>query len=343
MNISLCGFYGKNNFGDDLMQDCLYDILSKENTVSVYSDTETKEIKNGLESKNYLESDIIVIGGGGIISENFWIFRDGGIDELIGSWKKVIFLNVNVYSDLPKNKTFSSKLKALNADWWVRDSESKRILSVTGIKSEVLPDVSFYKTKHSIKKTKGKSLILFPNYYAFFKSFVGSSVGDWILMQRNICVIADYLNWMISYDWNIIISFCQHGEIDDRTIGGMVYALIKDKSKVTWDTNPISWHDKIELIKKHDLVLSMRYHSTLLAVMNGIPCIDIVHHDKNKFFWKDLQFSNKSLNMYTIDTEQICKMTDFSKDLSDYSSKITSYCDESKLKWNEFEKTLRAI
>ena len=340
MKISLCGFYGKNNFGDDLMQDCLSDVLSKIGKVSVYSDIETSNIKDGTKCKDYLKSDLIVIGGGGIVSDNFWIFKNGGIDELISSCKRVVFLNVNVYSDLAWNKNFLSKIKSLNADWWVRDSESKKILSSVDINSEILPDVSFYKTNSHIKKTNNKQLILFPNYYAFFKSFTGSSVNDWVLLQRNILVIADYLNWMISFNWNITISFCQYGQVDDRAIGGMIYSLIKDKSKVVWDLSPISWEEKVNLIKKHDFVLSMRYHSTLVAVMNGIPCVDIVHHDKNKFFWKDLQFTNKSLNMYTIDIEQLCKMSDFSKEFSDYLNKARFYCEESKEKWNEFEKKI---
>ena len=32
LNVALCGFYGKNNFGDDLMQDCLSEILSNKKT-----------------------------------------------------------------------------------------------------------------------------------------------------------------------------------------------------------------------------------------------------------------------------------------------------------------------
>ena len=342
VNIALCGFYGKNNFGDDLMQDCLFEVLSKngKNNVQIFSDLDKGEIKDGLKTKDHLKSDLIVIGGGGIINKNFWIFRDGGIDELISCWKQIIFLNVNVFPDIFSDKIFASKLKSLNAQWKVRDSESKIILMNVGIDSEVMPDVSFYKTKHSIKKTKEKKLILFPNYYAFFKSFTGSSVSDWVLMQRNIFVLSSYLDWMISFGWEVTISFCQHGEIDDRIIGGMILALIKDKSKVTWDVNPISWQDKIKLIKEHDFVLSMRYHTTLISVMNGIPCVDIVHHDKNKFFWKDLQFFNKSLNMYTLDNEQLCKMTNFSENFSDYLNKITDYCARSKKSWIEFEKTM---
>ena len=318
----------------------LYAIV-KTGEVSIYSDIEVNNVKDGTKCKDYLQSDLIVIGGGGIINENFWIFNKNGIDELIGSWKRIIFLNVSVYSDLYFNEKFYSKLKSLNAEWWVRDSESERILSSIGVKSEILSDISFYKTEHIKRKQNKKRLIVFPNYYAFFKSFSGSSVNDWVLLQRNILVIADYLNWMISFDWHITISFCQHGHIDDRAIGGMIYSLIKDKSKVTWDLDLLNWKDKVELIKKHDFVLSMRYHSTLIAVMNGIPCLDIVHHDKNKFFWKDLQFTNKSLNMYTIDVEQLCKMSDYSKEFSDYLNKASSYCDESKKKWNQFEKTIK--
>ena len=342
MNIALCGFYGKNNFGDDLMQDCLSEILSKnkKNKVHVFSDLESENIQDGLLNKKHLHCDLIVIGGGGIINKNFWVFKDGGIDDLISSWKETIFLNVNVYPDILKNEEFILKLKSLNSQWWVRDSESHKILKSIGIDSVVMPDIAFYKTKSVIKNNKEKKLIFFPNYYAFFNAFSDSSVHDWIVAQRNFSVLANYFNHLIERGWDITISFSQHGEIDDRIIGAMILAQIKDKSKVTWDIIPTSWEEKIKLIQKHDVVLSMRYHTTLISVINRIPCIDIVHHDKNKYFWKDLQFFNKDLNMYTIDNQKLFEMTNSFDNFSGYLSKIDDYCTRSTKKWVEFEKIL---
>ena len=344
LNVALCGFYGKNNFGDDLMQDCLSEILSnKKNKVTVFSDGCSLGVENGLSNKSYLHSDLIVIGGGGIISKDFWIFKNNGFDDLINSWRPIYFLNVNVYADVLNDKIFSFKLKSLNAKWWVRDSESKNNLKKIGIESEIMPDVIFYKTDSIITKEVKKKLIFFPNYYSFSRGLEGTSLESWILLQRNITTFANYFNWLISFGWKITISFTQHGLIDDRTIGGMIYAQIKDKSKVNWDLKIVNWEDKIKFITEHDFVVSMRYHTSLAAVMNGIPCIDVVHHDKNKYFWKDLQFNNKTLNIYTIDNQQLCEMTDFSNDFSCYLSKINDYRILANNKWKEFEHTFNLI
>lgn len=340
LNIALCGFYGKNNFGDDLMQDCLSEVLSSsgKNKIHVFSDCERTNIENGLLNKKHLQCDLVIIGGGGIINKNFWTFKNGGIDELINSKKEIIFLNVNVYKDILKENAFIEKLKLLNSKWWVRDFESQKNLSEIGIDSIVMPDIAFYKTKRFVEKRENKKLIFFPNHYPFFSSFTNLKTSDWLLAQKNIFLLADYFDWLIHFGWEITISFAQHGgSVDDRVIGAMIFAHVKNKNKINWDIIPVSWEEKIELIKKYELVLSMRYHTTLVAVMNGIPCIDIIHHDKNKYFWRDLQFINKSLNMYMLDSEQLCNSTNFFYNFSDYLNKIDEYCIKSTEKWTEFE------
>ena len=67
-SISLCGFYGKNNYGDDLMAECLSQRLStSDSEVKVYSDVCKGDILNGMKDHSFLDSDWIVIGGGNII------------------------------------------------------------------------------------------------------------------------------------------------------------------------------------------------------------------------------------------------------------------------------------
>ena len=48
MKIALCGYYAKNNFGDDMMADCLSEVLSSggKHTVRVYSDTANLKVLN---------------------------------------------------------------------------------------------------------------------------------------------------------------------------------------------------------------------------------------------------------------------------------------------------------
>ena len=137
MKIALCGYYAKNNFGDDMMADCLSEVLSSggKNTVRVYSDTANLKVVN-YKNNSHLDNDIIVIGGGGIIDNKFWALTDENIDKLKN--KKIIFLNVNVYSEAIKNIDFVNKLKSFDASWWVRDKNSVELLSSVGIKSTFL-------------------------------------------------------------------------------------------------------------------------------------------------------------------------------------------------------------
>jgi polysaccharide pyruvyl transferase WcaK-like protein len=341
MKVALCGFYGKKNFGDDLMQDCLSEVLSAngKNEVLIFSDLEYDGIQNGLKNKKHLDCDIIVIGGGGILHSNFWIFKNNGIDDLIKSKKEILFLNVNVYSNFIKDKTLIDKVKLLNAKWWVRDSRSSELLKEVEIDSNVLPDISFYKIKPNIvKNKKSKKAIIFPNHYPFFSAFSNFETYNWLTAQKNILAISRHIDWLVHFGWEITISFAQNSnEIDDRIIGAMIFSYVKNKKNVKWDITPCSWREKVEIFKEYDIVYSMRYHTTLLSVINGVPCVDIMHHDKNKYFWKDLGMLDQSINLYSLNEEQLINITNISQDFFDSSNKINDYCTESRSKWIEFE------
>ncbi len=50
MKIALCGYYAKNNFGDDMMADCLSEVLSSSDIASNFLPDIT--FKNIVDNKN---------------------------------------------------------------------------------------------------------------------------------------------------------------------------------------------------------------------------------------------------------------------------------------------------
>ena len=114
MKIALCGYYAKNNFGDDMMADCLSEVLSfgGQNEVRVYSDSSNLKVIN-YKNSSHLNNDIIVIGGGGIIDNKFWALQDENIDKLIASNKKIIFFSCSFFKWRTK-KQMKNLLKMLN-------------------------------------------------------------------------------------------------------------------------------------------------------------------------------------------------------------------------------------
>ena len=110
MRISLCGYYGKNNFGDDMMATLLSEKISQnKHTIKLFSDC-----SNGTfdyRKTSFLDTDLIVIGGGGIIDTKFWALNEANIEQIRESKIPIAFLNVNIYQESLSNSQFIKKYK----------------------------------------------------------------------------------------------------------------------------------------------------------------------------------------------------------------------------------------
>ena len=339
MNIALCGFYGKSNFGDNLMADVLGQALNMdgENKVDVYSDTWDKGVINGLEDDSYLNCDIIVIGGGGIISPKFWIFQKDGIRKLIESKKKIVFLNVNVYKDFEYDPVFVDSLRLLSAKWWVRDKLSKTILERNGIVSQYLPDVSTSNLlpKTDVVKNTNKQMLVFLNSYVTGK-IVSDNTSDFIKCHNNLRILASYIDWMINFDWDVVLYPCQicHN-IDDRIDAGLLYKIIKNKRKVAWVTNKPTWEETLNEILNSKLIISMRYHPTIIALSNNIATVDITHHEKNGNFITENNLTDLSVNYNLLTKESLIECTKHAES-NIFSEPMLAYSKQSTLLWEQF-------
>jgi polysaccharide pyruvyl transferase WcaK-like protein len=348
MNIALCGFYGKSNFGDNLLADNLSLILSgkdNENNVIVFSDNTNDGVINGLFTNKHLEQDIIVIGGGGIVNPKFWVFKEDRLDKLIESKKPILFLNVNVTNDFLFDEIFVEKIKLLSAQWWVRDHNSIELLKRSGIEASFLPDICAYKKIFPIiNKTQNtdKQLLVFLNSYLFNKLF-SNNTDEFLKSHNNMRIISSYLEWMATFDWNITFLSSQVSlEIDDRIPSGFVFSLIKNKKNIIWNINKLSWNQILEYIINSDLVLSTRYHSTLLSIVNNIPVVDITHHAKNGNFINELSISGISVLYEELTKDKLIESTQYAEK-QEYQPLIDDYIKESNILWDVFIEDWRII
>lgn len=322
--------------GDDLMQCKLGEIFSPELCdLTIYSDCACGDIQNGLDSDKYLKSDIIVIGGGGLVNPDFWAFRDGRIEKMIASQKRVIFLNVNIYEQEVKNAVFCKQLKFLDAIWFVRDSKSKSLLKSIGVDSFLLPDIALSIPPQDIREDSRRMLI-YPNYYAFAKHFTeDGNFKDTLEFMNYTSNLADFIDWMDTFGWRTSIVPAQTSRfVDDRIMGAAIYACIKNKESVNWITSPLSYVEHEKLIGESKLVISMRYHSSILAIKHGVACLDIVHHDKNRGLWEDIGLSRNVVDM-PFDSGRLISAAEYlAHERTEYKSKTTSYVKEALHQWD---------
>lgn len=281
MRVAICGFYGKSNFGDDLMADCLAERLSRGgHLVEHYSDNAKGSIRNGLRDQSYLDADVVVIGGGNIVGPGFWAFKDGGLERLRGV-KRLLFLNVGVTQDYLSDEEFVGGLTGAGGRWWVRDRESVSILGRLGIEAQYLPDVSFTLTSEAERKEKVMAVFL--NDYPFSDLHRDDSVEKFLRATSAAKLVARHLDWMADFGWSVKFVPCHVSKaVDDRLPAAAVYGWMKRRhsAEVIW--SPLSWREVFDEVSGASLVLSMRYHASTCAFATGTPTLDLTHHAKNQ-------------------------------------------------------------
>lgn len=337
MRISLCGYYGKNNFGDDMMATLLSEKISQnKHTIKLFSDC-----SNGTfdyRKTSFLDTDLIVIGGGGIIDTKFWALNEANIEEMRESKIPIAFLNVNIYQESLSNSQFIKKLFDLNASWWVRDKFTHDELKKLNFKVKFLPDILFTLKLENKNKINKKLLNIFLNYYAFKPAFDNDNVAAWIDMQSKCKELASYLDWLTTFGWNIQLVPCQSSqEIDDRVISSYIYGLCKNKSKISWISKPTSWRNIIKIIADSDLVISQRYHSSVASISLGIRFVDITHHSKNIELIKDASVTGASVLLKNLNKNNLIDATRYAEFNSNYKNNIINYKTNAMRLWKDFE------
>jgi polysaccharide pyruvyl transferase WcaK-like protein len=309
MKVAVCGFYGKSNFGDDLMADCLGDRLScGAHQVTHYSDNSAGDIRNGLRDLSYLDADVVVVGGGNIIGPGFWAFKDGGIDRL-GGVRRLLFLNVGVTPDYLSDKEFAGKLAGLNATWRVRDAESVELLARIGIEAQYLPDISFTLGGKRAEKAD-KTIAVFLNDYPFGDLHKDASVERFLRATSAAKLVAHHLDWMADFGWRVRFVPCHvSNAVDDRLPGASVYGWMRRRDAAEMAMAPLGWREVFREISDAGLVVSMRYHASTCALVSGSPLVDLTHHAKNQRLMRSLGAEKCSVNVWGCTHEDLIRAT----------------------------------
>ena len=336
-NVSLCGFYGFNNYGDTLMLDCLSSFLKSSGlSVSVFSDRKSDE-SFCYKKVGPNKSDIIALGGGGIITQNFWYIKEG-LYKYLRDDQKLILLNVNLTSESVPVLTLLREKISLAV---VRDRFSYALaLKFLMDESKVIlaSDISYiynvkkinegYTDSLSDKKEKKVSVCL--NSY-IFKDYFSNDCRQRIYAEKAVIEISEFLKWMKTFNHKVQLVPSQvDTEVNDNTIHGILNGYIGGANKWIY-TNEHIEHN----LKNSSLIVSARYHTTLFAIKNSLPFIDITHHSKNSNLLKDLGLQEFSINYWKIGLEELKKKA-FEAQNSDLISEISSsYGVSSREDWSK--------
>jgi polysaccharide pyruvyl transferase WcaK-like protein len=99
---------------------------------------------------------------------------------------------------------------------------------------------------------------------------------------------------------------------DDRIPNAWVASKCKFWKKNFVAFNRMTFRDTLNVISASNLVISSRLHSSIFSFANGVPFIDITHHDKNKLFLNMIKKLENSISFWNFNAvalkEKIHKM-----------------------------------
>jgi len=309
--------------------------------VKVFSDKSADGIENAAVSRGHLDCDVIVIGGGGIINPDFWVFKGDGLTKLKAAQKPIAFVNVNVTAELLNNTSFAEELKNLKAKWWVRTRQSADILAGIGIAASLVPDISFRPgVVPSNNRLLGKKkMSVFLNSYVFNDLTHNTDVNQFVQALHNCRIIAQFCDWMTKFGWNVsFLSAHTAKVVDDRIPSAFVFGTMEQKNEAQWVAEPQTWDELIKEISNSDLVVSMRFHSTTTALAAGVPCIDITHHAKNKSLLEEIGLLPISAEYSELTRASLVKAAQYAENSPAYITKVNAYCSEAATRWELFDR-----
>lgn len=309
-NLLLWGYYGANNFGDDLIFESLIQILDLHSQkFNLFYTIKNKEYKYNLDAQpliffdkkhknkriNFLlntwfvlktafKMDIIIIGGG---TQYFELYTRKPISIAIKYMvccimklrgKKFINAGVGIGEVHSKIGLFCLKNIFSKASYsFVRDQQSKNFLIRIGVpENKVIlgEDLSYYapifSQNDSLKNPKKIGL----NFFDYFNYIIHDNEKN----EHFIKDLKNFVQWL-KHEKGLEPHFFAF----QKETGGKDYLFIKEHFS-TIDA-PIhiyqsNINDFIHLIKSMDLNVGMRYHFAVLSLQHQIPFVGLNYQPK---------------------------------------------------------------
>lgn len=220
-----------------------------------------------------LHSDILIIGGGGIIFDNE---RGVNFSSLLAQWflrtkiarlngTTIVYLGISLEVKQVRNKM---QLKKIFQKWdfiIVRDEQSASLLDALQIPSSQIPDLAFLYQPQKKKLLPGKKR-------------VGISVRWWFLAEADELWITSMYEYLKG-DWYDPV-FLLHTTSGDDSQNDSVFLKRIMTGKTYHTTGTIE--GTLKVYPTLYAVIGMRFHSLVLASAHGIPFLSISYGPKTK-------------------------------------------------------------
>lgn len=320
--VMILGYYGFGNWGDEATLSAIVNMIhtvSKQTKIDVitYSGCETYETHgvNGISRTCYLKilksirnCDIVICGGGTILqdvtsSRSLYYYLT--LIWLAKKYNKKIVFFSNGFGPITKNKAITLKVCNKANDIIVRDEKSKRMMIEMGVTKKIYVSTDivfdFKKTPNIIKQNK-----------------IAISLRQWSYSKKFINQIAKAANKLISKGYFIdLISL--HQNRDEKVLNQLLKG-INNKEKVCL-YKAQSYREVMDRIGESKIMIGMRLHANIFALINDIPIITIDYDPKIEALAQDFDQPIIYINESNISKKILDAIWDIE---SNYAEKVKS-------------------
>ncbi|MBU3070890.1 polysaccharide pyruvyl transferase family protein [Aestuariicella sp. G3-2] len=255
LNIVVIGYYGKLNYGDDLLQHSITELFKEHNLLFT-------SWFPGIDLLN--QADLVVVGGGSIWPGNT-IFQHGKeISKRLRT--PIIFLGISAKNEDTRIQENTKYLVDKSLYFHVRDEESKEIINQEKI---VKGTDLYWWSNHQLPKI---DLDNAKNILINFRSWDAESWNAKVLFSE----IANNHDNLTAFP--LFFGSARHessGSIDDAELLSLLGMNNVPKSMDLYS------------LTESKLVISMRFHGLLIGMRAGIPTIGFDYHKKTKNLFID--------------------------------------------------------
>ena len=116
--------------------------------------------------------------------------------------------------------------------------------------------------------------------------------------------MANILDFLSEYYNICFVAFSTLDSIDDHKVSLDVYRRMRARNRVSFITRELSMAQALWLIRKLDLVISMKFHGIMFAVNQGVPFINIAETRKTQRFCVENDLAQLSIPRYSLEKER---------------------------------------
>lgn len=334
--ISILGYYGYGNTGDEAILESIITLLNKflpcefivftenpevvsntHNVDAIYS-SRHKIFKNIIQIIQTLSrSDMFIFGGGSILG--------GGYRQTL-SWmskillakmlsKPTVIYAVGVYPDFHKKQKILKRIILNSAVDLisVRDEDSKKILENIGIKKVYLtadPALCLEPVDSlRVQEILCKENIAMGDYPIVGVCLRGTYTDQLFLEETEYAqfkkILAHLIDQLITdLDAEVVFIPMQYTP-PDNTIAFELSEIIRHKERIEIITGRYTPQEVMGILGKMDMVIGMRLHSLILAAAMSVPMVGIVYHPKVKNFLLQLNQNVKFCDINNFDFDDL--------------------------------------